>query len=92
MCLLGYTAYGVHLCNNIFMFQGKHNNGPARPQVPRSGAWVPESVFPGPRAWVREHTCHSRILQVYRQQKLVETPKYYTSLDPNTSRGQDDVS
>ena len=30
MCLLGYIAYGVHLCNKICIFQGKPENGPAR--------------------------------------------------------------
>ena len=29
LCLLGYISYGVHLRNNMLMFEGKHGNGPA---------------------------------------------------------------
>ena len=33
LCLLGYIAYGVHLCNDIFMFHGKPGNGRTRHPV-----------------------------------------------------------
>ena len=35
--LLGYIAYGVHLCNNILIFQGQPKNGPARHPVLGTG-------------------------------------------------------
>ena len=33
LCLLGYIAYGVHLCNKILIFQGAPQNGTARHPV-----------------------------------------------------------
>ena len=40
MCLLGYIAYGVHLCNNICCFQGKPEHGPACHPVLGTGLYV----------------------------------------------------
>ena len=42
MCLLGYIAYGVHLRNQILIFQGKPGNGPACHPVLGTGLQVLE--------------------------------------------------
>ena len=44
--LLGYAAYGVNLCNNIFIAQGKPKNGPARHPRDRSSKFVEKLPSP----------------------------------------------
>ena len=45
LCLLGYIAYGVHLCNQIMVFQGKPKDGHTAHSVVGTGLYRVREQF-----------------------------------------------